>query len=498
GQIKHGADSSFAIWTLSQPYGASEWWPCKNSLTDKIDSIDIHVTTPSKYHDGSNGKLISESISGGYRTCHWKHRYPIATYLVSLNVAEFSIFSDTAIFTGDTLPILNYIWKEDSATAHNSIKSFIPAMLLYDSLFEIYPFNKEKYGHAEMGWGGGMEHQTMTYAGNFGFELLVHECAHQWFGDKITCGSWEDIFLNEGFAVYLTDLCYEYMFNGYYWPFWKSNNLKDITSKPDGSIWVNDTTSVNRIFDSRLTYEKGGYFLHQLRYQVGDSAFFAGVKNYLKDNLLSYNFARWTDLKSHIENASGKNLTTYFNQWFFREGFPSYQLNWSQDASNLISLTVNQTTSLPSSVSFFELDLPIEFKNATKDTIVRLHNTSSGQTYSIQFPFHVDSVKFDPERWLITANNSVTGIAAFSLLPFTINVFPNPANSELIISTNDKLQHINSVSITNVLGEIVYMSNYSTKLDKAIIDCTSLSQNSYLLKVTTDEGELYKKIAILK
>ena len=289
-----------------------------------------------------------------------------------------------------------------------------------------------------MGWGGGMEHQTMTYAGNFYFELLVHECAHQWFGDKVTCGSW-GIFLNEGFAVYLTDLCYEYLFNGFYWPTWKDDNLKTITSQPDGSIWVNDTASVNRIFDSRLTYAKAGYFLHQLRYEVGDQGFFKGVRNYLDDPLLSYNFARASDLKTHIEIASGKNLTLYFNQWFYGEGFPSYQLSWSQDASNVINLTVNQTTSKPASVPFFELDIPVEFKNSTMDTIVRLTNTSSGQSYSIQLPFCADSAKFDPERWLITANNTVTSVNENELSQ-QVKIFPNPATDKLQVTFLSRLQ----------------------------------------------------------
>src|ERR1017187_8685128 len=298
GQKKHGPDSTYTIWTLSEPNGASEWWPCKNSLTDKIDSIDIFVTTPSQYKDASNGLLVSSNISSGFTTYHWKHRYPIATYLVAIDVAKFSVCSDKAIFKTDTLQILNYLWTEDSAGDHGAIQSMIPGLLLFDSLFEIYPFQKEKYGHAKFGWGGGMEHQTMSYAGNFYFELLVHECAHQWFDDKVTCGSWEDIFLNEGFAVYLTDLCYEYLQNGYWWSIWKNNLLGSITSQPDGAIWVSDTSSVKRTFDQRLTYQKAGYFLHQLRYQVGDSGFFAGVKNYLNDPLLSYNFAQTSDLRS--------------------------------------------------------------------------------------------------------------------------------------------------------------------------------------------------------
>ena len=497
GQIKHGPDSTYAIWTLSEPYGASQWWPCKNSLTDKIDSADIYVTTPSQYKDASNGVLVSENISNGFTTYHWKTRYPIATYLVSINAAVFSVYNDTSIFKGDTLLIQNFIWKEDSANVRHKTPDLLPGLHLYDSLFGIYPFYKEKYGHAEMGWGGGMEHQTMTYAGNFSFELLVHECAHQWFGDKVTCARWEDIFLNEGFAVYLTDLCYEFLFSGQWWPVWKTNCINTITSQPGGSLWVNDTTNVNRIFDERLTYNKGGYFLHMLRYQVGDAGFFAGVRNYLNDPSLSFNFSHASDLKKHIEAASGKNLTTYFNQWYYSEGFPSYQLSWAQNSSNLINLTVNQTTSVPSSVSFFKLDIPVKFKNANRDTVVRLTDSINGQTFTIQLPFHADSVLFDPDRWLISANNIVTGLPFVPVLSYDINIFPNPASSTFSISTNDNLPHIQSVKLVNTLGEIIFENTLAHKTNTLSLNCSNIRHGTYFLKIKTETGELNRKIVVM-
>jgi aminopeptidase N len=498
-QQKHGPDSVPTIWTLSEPYGASDWWPCKNSLTDKIDSIDIYVTTPSQYSDASNGLLVSQDSSGGYTTWHWKHRYPIATYLVAIDVTTFYVYTEHVIYNGDTLNVPDYIWPEDSTEDFNEeIPVLTSAMLIYDSLYELYPFSKEKYGHAQFGWGnGGMEHQTMSYMANFNFELVVHELAHQWFGDKVTCGSWQDIFLNEGFAVYSTDICYQELSNNVWWPVWKTEQLSDITSQPDGSVWVDDTTSVARIFDRRLTYDKGGYLLHQLRYQIGDSAFFAGLHSYLDDPKLAYGFARVSDLIAHLSTSSGQDLTGYFNQWYYGQGFPSYQLTWGEDNNNRVNLTINQTTSDPASVSFFPLDVPVEFKNATNDTTIRVANSFSGQNYTLQLPFEVDSVKFDPERWLISAGNTVSGINP-KAVPYLINVFPNPVSTNLFINTSDNGFHLSAAALYNAIGQQVYLQTFLQNTNSVDIDTRAFSDGVYMLNLSTDAGAIQRKIIVMR
>jgi aminopeptidase N len=211
-ETQHGLpDGTPIIWTLSEPYGSSDWWPCKNGLTDKADSMDIYISTPAIYQTASNGLLVSVSPEGANSTYHWKHRYPIATYLVCLSVTKYARYTELVPYAGDTLEVINYVYPGDSAAAVAQTANIVPMIQLFDTLFGLYPFQQEKYGHAQFGWGGGMEHQTMTFVSSFGFELLAHELAHQWFGDKITCGSWTDIWLNEGFGTYLSGLCYEHL-----------------------------------------------------------------------------------------------------------------------------------------------------------------------------------------------------------------------------------------------------------------------------------------------
>ena len=268
------------IWTLSEPFGAKEWWPCKQSLNDKIDSVEILVTTPQAYRVASNGLLVSEIQSGGNKIYHWKTKYPIAAYLVAIAVTNYSYYSDfVPMQNGDSLEVLNYVYPEDLSNAQLQTPAIIDMIQFFDSLTITYPFANEKYGHAQFGWGGGMEHQTMSFMVNFGSSLMAHEVAHQWFGDHVTCGSWQDIWLNEGFATYFEGLIKERFFPTS-WMSWKAAAISNITSAPDGSVICDDTTSVNRIFNGRLSYKKGAYLLHMLRWKLGDSLFFTAIKNF--------------------------------------------------------------------------------------------------------------------------------------------------------------------------------------------------------------------------
>jgi len=491
-QSTHSATNNTpVIWTFSEPYGASDWWPCKNSLTDKADSIDVIVTSPSAYRTASNGLLASEIISGANRTCYWKHRYPIATYLVCFATTNYVKYVNYVPFQSTNLMEQSFVYPEDSASIASQTPADIPIMQLYDTLFGIYPFIKEKYGHVETG--KTMEHQTMSFFGtnSFGFETLAHELAHQWFGNYITCASWRDIWLNEGFATYLSGLAYERMLGGVWWMPFKSSRITEITSKPNGSVWCDDTTSADRIFDSRLSYAKGAMLLHQLRWVIGDSAFFAGIRNYLNDPALAFGFARTSDIKHHFEVSCGQDLTWYFNDWFTGQGFPSYHISWSQSGS-AVTLTVHQTQSDPS-VPFFELPLPVQLKGPAQDTIVRIDNTSQNQTFSLNIPFTVNSVKLDPDLWIIQAAGSSAHVDENDPFKY-ISVFPNPVRGKLQIMLSKDFEDL-AIKLLDLTGRVVKTTAVKGERN-SMIDCEGISPGLYFLQFNSGTYTVARKIVV--
>ena len=473
------------IWTLSEPYGAKDWWPGKNDITDKIDSMDIFVKTPAAYRVASNGILVSEITQDNYVTFHWKHRYPIANYHVAIAVTNYAQYSEFANVSGQQVEILNYVFPEDSATIVQQSANTKEIMELFSELFTPYPFKNEKYGHAQFAWGGGMEHQTMTFMGYYTHDLRAHELAHSWFGNMITLNSWHEIWLNEGFATYLNGISYEHMYDGYYWKIWKSNTRNAIVSKPAGSVYVEDTTSVERIFDARLSYHKAAFLLHQIRWIIGDESFYAAVRNYLNDPLLAYRFATTQDLKAHFESVSGVNLSEFFADWYFGEGYPSYGLNVNQLQDGQVLVTINQDQS-HQSVGFFEMPVPVAFYGDGKDTTIVFDNTFSGQEYFISPGFVIDSVKVDPDIRLISAGNVVSMGVDDSIAGRKITISPNPADRFIQFALPEI--KIEGIEIFNSNGQGV-VSQPVSKLNKLIeIDISNLITGFYFLKVYSEKG----------
>ena len=478
------------IWTLSEPYGAKEWWPNKNDLSDKIDSIDVYVKTPMGQRAASNGLLVGESVVGNHKLYHWKHRHPIATYLVAIAVTNYAVYSDYATINSGVVEVLNYIYPEDSATVVTQTPNVVSSIQLYSNLFIDYPFINEKYGHAQFGWGGGMEHQTMSFMGGFSHSLMAHELAHQWFGDMVTCGSWHDIWLNEGFATYLTGLTYEHMPNTPWWESWRHQTMNSVTNYPGGSVYCDDTTSVGRIFSSRLSYSKGAYVLHMLRWVCGDSAFFAGIRNYLNDPALSYGYAHTSDLKAHLETASGLNLTEFFDDWYYGQGYPTYNVSVYQSNLDSITVTLNQSSS-HSSVSFFEMPVPIRIKGNTFDSIVVFDNTFSGQQYTLGVNSWIDTVEFDPEIHLISKNNisSNVGISRYNT-DNELFIAPNPTKNTILIKSKDI---INNIDLFDVSGRKIKSFN-RLNINDYTIDLTNNVTGIYLLRISTSQQTFIKKV----
>ena len=483
--------SAPVIWTLSEPFGSRDWWPCRNGLDDKADSIDIFLTCPAGYKAAANGLLQSETlISGGTKKLTWwKHRYPIATYLVCFSVTNFSVFNNTVQLGSTTLPMQTFCYPENLASFQSGTQNILDALQLFHNNFGDYPFIKEKYGHVQFGWGGGMEHQTSTFVVSINEGLIVHELAHQWFGDKITCGSWEDIWLNEGFATHLASF---YMENKYpaYTLTNRKNVIDNVTSQPDGSVWVDDTTNVGRIFNGRLSYNKGSCLLYMLRWKLGDAAFFSALRQYQKDPSLIYGFARTSDLQRNLEQVSGQDLSEFFKDWFKGQGYPTYKVEWSQLGSSHVNIKMNQTTS-HISVGFFPLPVALKFKNATRQTTIVVDNKTNGETFIRDIGFQADTVLVDPEYWLVTKNNTSVKLPMVTTNTGVL-VYPNPIGNNFNIFLQNLPASSAALNIYNVAGQLVYSKNISLFNGSEFIEvpASNLAPGEYTLRLFA--GNNYK------
>ncbi|AHM59979.1 peptidase M1 membrane alanine aminopeptidase [Flammeovirgaceae bacterium 311] len=479
------------IWTLSEPYGAKDWWPCKQSLIDKIDSIDIIVRTPAVNRAASNGVLVSETEQGNDKIYHWRHRYPIATYLVAVAVTNYVAFSDFVPFEEKSIEVLNYAYPESEASFRQQSKNVVGMMQLFSRLFGLYPFANEKYGHAQFGWSGGMEHQTMSFMVNLSYDLMAHELAHQWFGNKVTCGSWQDIWVNEGFATYLTGLTKEHLGTPAEWYNWKRSKILSVTAYPGGSVWVKDTTSIDELFSGRLSYNKGGYLLHMLRGIVGDEAFYRGINNYLQDPALAYGFARADDVKRHLEAVSGKALTEFFNDWYYGEGYPVYSLMWDQPEGDRLSLTFSQSSSVPASVLFFEMPVPVLFRDSsgTQELVKVFDHQEQDQTFTEEIPFKVAEVVFDPELWILTPAAKVERRG--DMLEANLKLYPNPTNTKITLEARQELT-INEVRLLDMQGKQLKLQNARGKRSLEI-STKGLAAGTYLLRISTNQGLVTKR-----
>jgi aminopeptidase N len=486
---------NYAIWTLSEPYGAAGWWPCKNGLNDKADSLDIIVTIPEIYTPSSNGVLVSQTNNGGKSISYFKHRYPIATYLIALAIGKYNIAKDSVLLGDRQMPVLMYslvvtnpdAYKPATAQAKKCLQKF-------SSLLGLYPFYQEQYCQTQWGLGGGgMEHQTNSFIVDLWPNLVAHELGHQWFGDKVTCGSWQDLWLNEGMATFVENLYYE-LYDPPGFDYRVANLVKSITNLPDGSVWVTDTSTFSRLFNGRLTYNKGCMVARMLRLKLGDSTFFKGLRTYLDDLAVRYGYARTADMKRAMEQVSGKNLESFFTKWIYGEGHPSYQLTWSQNINYWAKVKLSQTTSHPS-VSFYDMPVPVQFKNATRDTIIVLDHQFSGQEFAVNVGFKADTVIIDPKLWLISKSNTSLKEPANEAVNL-LTIYPNPAPDQLYISLLNPTDNRLSLRLLNSIGQLIYRKEIALSGNNELlaIPVQHLARGIYYLTLKSASVNITRKI----
>lgn len=467
-------------WTLSEPFYARNWFPCKQILTDKADSVYVFVTTDSRLKAGSNGILTSTVPLPGDRVRYeWKSRYPIAFYLISISVGDYFDYSFWVKSEGlkDSILVQNYLYNNEDYINQNKedIDKTGDLLIFYSDKFGQYPFAGEKYGHTVAPLGGGMEHQTMTTLNNFAFNLVAHELAHQWFGDNVTCATWQDIWINEGFASYLEYLANEFLVSGDKARLWMDEAHDLVLSQPDGSIYIpaDDIEDHRRIFDSRLSYKKGASIIHMIRHEVqDDSLFFAILKEF--QSVYKDGVATGMDFKSVLEKKTDKDFTAFFDQWYFGEGYPTLDVTWNVSNDTLI-INSFQTTSSPLNPLFNNLtEYKITFIDG--DTSVLFRQQSNYDQYKILIERKVIDLKVDPDKWLLMK----VDVQNYYNIDKKYTIQPNPARDRLVILFDRPIEDY-KIYITDISGRII--NNFECNDQYYELDLDPLSRGLYFLLI---------------
>jgi aminopeptidase N len=336
-----------AATSVAEPFGARQFWPCVDAPDDKAVAT-VTATVPSGYVVASAGLGTSVALPDGRIRSTWRLPQPISTYLVSLNVANYEVVEDAyKAMDGRIMPIRSYLMPENAAANAPRLAAIKDHIAVFASLFGEYPFVDTKYGIVSSWFQGGMEHPTLTSIGETILSntarditiLLVHELSHQWWGDRVTMRTWDDIWLNEGFATY-SEVLYQEKALG------RDPGVTLRASYDDGLYGGALAPSVvadpaDPFAHTGAVYDKGGWFLHMLRRLVGDDAFFSGLKAY--GGAHAWGTATRGELRAIFEQRTGLDLKQFWDQWLETPFRPTFRATYrtSADAST-VTLTVTQ------------------------------------------------------------------------------------------------------------------------------------------------------------
>lgn len=442
-------------WTLSEPFSAPDWFPCKQDLWDKVDSVFFDGICVAPMKVASTGLLTGvDSLSGNRLKFKWRSRYPMAFYLMAFSVtnyAEHLSWAYPQALAGDSILIQHWVYNANNSSGtscldfnRNALNSTGAMIENFSDLLVLYPFDREKYGHMMAPLGGGMEHQTMSTMGNFNMDLIAHELAHQWFGDMVTCASWNDIWLNESWASYCEYLHRQYVVSQTSADSWMSNTHNSARTATTGSVYVplSGITNVNRIFSSSLTYKKGAAVLHMLRNEIGDdSLFYRGVRSYLQGK--RHQVATTAEFQQAMESSTGQSLSAFFQDWVYGEGFPTYQVRWNWRDS-VLWVQTTQTTTAPGVTPVFRNKVPVGLVTSgpgQAPALIQIEPALGTQTFRV--PRQVVSATLDPAS--VVLKDPASSISRLATLgtgleeeeqDLWMEVYPNPARDRVRISVS--------------------------------------------------------------
>lgn len=398
--------------SLSEPEEARSWWPCKDVPWDKF-TADIRFTVPDYMIAASNG-LLTEVIQNpdNTKTYHWVESYPITTYLISICATNYVHFGETyqSLF-GDSMQLDYYVFPEHLTQAQNAFATVPDIMEYYESVFGEYPFIDEKYGHAIFNWSGGMEHQTLTSIGSNilspSYEwLYAHELSHMWWGDMLTCGTWLDIWLNEGFATYCDALYKQYAYG--------QTAFNSRMSSFKQSYFWEDNQNRFPIYDPEImwgstVYKKGAWIVHMLRYVGGEADFFDMLAQYRGN--FEYSSAVTSDLQETVEAVYDTTMDWFFDEWVYMAGYPEYQ--WGYNSTSIggnlyeFTISVRQMQELIDDTPIFTMPMPFVVNTPISDYNFTCWDSLQQQSFTFIVEGNPYQVTYDPDIWILDTRQNV-------------------------------------------------------------------------------------------
>ncbi|HOP06037.1 MAG TPA: M1 family aminopeptidase [candidate division Zixibacteria bacterium] len=405
--------------SLSQPYGARSWWPCKDRNDDKADTFTVCIEAQRDFYVASNGRLDSIVTPFGQtqiRKFYYVMPYPMVSYLFSIALYPYYIFEDEWVYNNgaDTMPIINAVYPDKRAAAEEMLAVTPGALTIYSDLYGLYPYADLKYGHANFEWTAAMEHQTMTstwchqyYDWGFNEATVVHELAHQWFGDMMTCHSWADLWLNEGWASYSEALYFQAQAGANGWSAYHTY-MAGMDHTEGGTIYRYDTLDVDNLFDI-IVYDKAAWLIHMLRGVLGDSLFFTGLDAYTSSQ---YRFGSVTtdQFIDLWEQATGVELRTFFEDWLYGEYRPHYlwaflnEANGDGTYTSYIAIDQMQTTE--PQVFHMPVDVVLETEAGMQDTMV-FNLDLRRKVFVRQLDDPIVDVHIDPANWVMNYTTEI-------------------------------------------------------------------------------------------
>jgi len=423
-------DGGPIVASVSEPWSAHSWWPCKDYPADKA-TADLALTVPDTLFAVSNGNLLGiSSPTAGWSRYAWQESHPIATYLVSVAISNYEWWEEPCPGLVETVPLLFYVFPQDRARAEFEFAPTCAMLQFLEDRFGPYPFTGEKYGQAEFRWGGAMENQTATSLGQFMLTgdgryewVVLHELAHHWFGDLISPARWADIWLNEGFARYSEAL----------WAEFKAGRpeylayLQGIGPERHPDLFVGHglLADPDPILPNLLIYDKGAWVLHMLRGYLGDNTFFDLLYDYATSPLLAHGNASTADFLAIASASAGCDLTPVLEPWLYTDAVP--ELAWTVRSPPVpgpgpVRLTLNL---VQKQAVLFQLAVPVHIFTAAGLEVRRAELTGPRASFDWTVAGPVDSVAIDPEGWLLKRTADAAAPRLRSLPPA-----PNPASEE--------------------------------------------------------------------